>query len=531
MLLLISCCNVANLFLTRAWQRRREISVRLAVGASRGRLVRQLLTESVALSCAGSGLGLLVAFWGLEVLFRWLPASERVLKQPPPLDLTVLTFAMLLSIATGMLFGLAPALLASKADVATTLKDAAPASGFQRSRMARTLVIVQVSLSLVLLIGAGLITKSIGRILSANQGFDANGVLIASLDLSVLNYSEDRSRIVFEQLAERLRNLAGVRSVSLAKSYPASGWSDARSIFHEGQEPSEDELRRRSDLGIRVETNTISPHFFRTLQIPLLAGRDFGPDDAAGAATVCIVSQRLAARLWPKQDPLGKRIAAPPYRGPRRPPLEIIGVVADVKYRSLIADQRPVLYLPLLQNHEVFLSIITRAAADANSLAPAVAREVAAVDRDLPLYQVQTLSDQIRSMLWEQRAAAGLIGLFGVFSLLVASVGLYSVVAQAVAQRTREIGIRVALGAPPRDVLRLIVRNGMALAVIGAALGSIGALALMRLLAAFLYGVSATDGATFVSIALLLLVVSLVACYVPARAASRMDPVRALRHE
>jgi predicted permease len=327
-----------------------------------------------------------------------------------------------------------------------------------------------------------------------------------------------------------MSGLPGVRSASLAKSYPAS-YPDGRSIFYEGQEPSQEDLRRQSTLGIRVQVNSVSPGYFRTLGIPLVAGRDFGPQDTAGAPLVCIVSQKLAERLWPLGNPLGKRIAVPSYRGPRRSPVEIIGIAADVKYRSLVTDAPLFLYLPLFQNHEVFVSIQLRTASDAAALALMAVKEAAAVDRDLPLYRVQTLNDQVRSRLWQQRAAAGLIASFGAFSLLIASVGLYSVMANAVAHRTREIGIRVALGAEPRDVLRIVVRSGMTLAGLGTILGTAAALAMTRLLSVFLYGVSPTDPATFICIALVLLAVSLAACYYPARAASRVDPLRALHHE
>jgi putative ABC transport system permease protein len=290
-------------------------------------------------------------------------------------------------------------------------------------------------------------------------------------------------------------------------------------------------MRMKSDRGVLAEKNMVSPGYFRTLGIALVAGRDFGLQDAPGAPPVAIVSKRLATRLWPGENPLGKRIAVPAYRRPRRPPVEVIGVAVDAKYRSLVADAPLLLYLPLLQNREVFVSIQARTTGDPAASLPAVEQVVASLDRDMPVYNARTLAGQVALALWEQRTAAVLIGLFGVLALVVASVGLYSVGAQAVAHRTREIGIRMALGAQSGDVLGMLVGNGMALAVTGVLAGTAAATALTRFVASFLYGVSATDPATFVSIALVLLLVSLAASYLPARAATRIDPVAALRHE
>jgi len=530
-LLLISCCNVANLFLARATARRREMAVRLALGAGRIRLMRQLLTESLLLCALAAAAGLLVVPWSLSLMMRVLPPQESALKLPWHLDFTILGFTLLISIATGVFFGLAPALVASKADVAASLKAVRPATGFHRSWFARFSVVAQVSLSLVLLIAAGLVVRTIERTLADARGFDSDHVLVASMDLSILNYPEAKARLFFTQLEQRLAAIPGVRSASLAKTYPASEWIDRGLIFYEGQDPLSEEMRMKSDRGILAERNMVSPGYFRTLGIALVAGRDFGPQDAPGAPPVTIVSQRLAARLWPGENPLGKRIAVPAYRGPRRPPVAVIGVAADAKYRSLVADAPLLLYLPLLQNREVFVSIQVRTASDPAALLPAVEREVASLDRNLPVYNARTLAEQVALALWEQRTAAVLIGLFGVLALVVASIGLYSVVAQAVAHRTREIGIRMAIGAKSGDVLGMLVRNGMTLAVIGVLAGTAAASVLTRLEASLLYAVSATDPATFVSIALVLLLVSPAASYLPARAATRIDPVAALRHE
>jgi predicted permease len=530
-LLLIACFNVANLLLAQTAVRTREMAVRLAVGAGRGRLIRQLLIETLLLCGAATAAGLFLARWGLALLTKWLLPYARELNSRAEMNTTVLCFTVVLVVFTGLLSGLAPALTASRADVTTAFKHAAPASGLRRSRLVHGLVIGQIGLSLMLLVSAGLVGKSLRRIVEANQGFDPHGVLVASFDLSTLEYPEDRTRLVFTQLLQRMSALPGVRSASLAKSYPALGWADGRSIFYEGHEPSQEELRRQSNLGIRVQTNTVSPGYFRTLGIPLVAGRDFGPQDTPGAPLVCIVSRKLAERLWLQGTPLGKRIAVPSYRGARRPPIEIVGIAADVKYRSLITEAPLFLYLPLLQNQEVFLSVQLRTDGNPLAFAPMLVEQAAAVDQNLALYQVQTLHEQVRSMLWQQRAATGLIASFGIFSLLVANVGLYSLIANVVAHRRREIAIRVALGAESSDVLRFVVQGGLKLAAFGIMLGAIAALVLTRLLASFLYGVSPSDPGTFLWVALVLVAVSLMASYLPAHAASRIDPARALQHE
>ena len=530
-LLLIACCNVANLLLARATGRRREMAVRMAVGAGRIRLIRQLLTESLLLCLLAAIAGLLLAPWSLALMKRSLPPAQSALKLPVQLDATVLGFTLLLSVATGFLFGLAPALAASKTDLAGSLKDAAPASGLQRSWFSRFAVIAQVSLSLVLLIGAALVLKTIGNTLAGARGFESEHVLIGSLDLSILDYPPPRARLFVSQLEQRLVAIPGVRAASVSKTYPAAGWSDRGPIFYEGEDPPTEEERMRSGRAIMAEKNTVSPGYFGTLGTPLVAGRDFSPRDTAGAQPVAILSERLAARLWPGENPIGRRIAVPAWRQPRQPSLEIVGVAKDVKYRSLMTEAPVLLYLPLLQNHEVFLTIAVRAEGDPAALAPAVQREVAALDRNMPVFAIHTLTEQMGLLLWEQRTAAALIGLLGVLALVVTSVGLYSVMAHAVAQRTREIGIRIALGSRVEGVVWMIVRHGMTLAVAGVLAGTAGAWALSGVLSGFLYGVSPRDPATFASVALVLLAVSLAASYLPARAAARVDPVAALRHE
>jgi predicted permease len=529
LLLLIACCNVANLLLAGAMGRRREVAIRLALGGSRLRVVRQLVTESLGLGCVASVIAMLIAPWSVALVARFLPPAHGGLKEFVRIDPVVLVFALVLSAVSTVTCSLVPALAASKTQIGAVLRESSPASTPRQSWFAHSLMMVQVTLSIMLLIGASLAVRTIQRALTEAKGFESGHVLVASLDLSILNYPEARARSFCTQLLDLLTAVPGVRAASLSKTYPASGWSDRGPIFDEGQDPGTEEMRRVSDRGVLVERNTVSPGYFRALSIPVLAGRDFDRRDAAGAHPVAIVSAALAARLWSGESPLGKRIEVPGYRGPRQPPREVIGVVGDVKYRSLLADRPLMLYLPLQQNREVFLSLEARAEGDPAALVPAIERTVSSLDRHMPVYSATTLTGQVAASLWEQRAVAGLMGIFSVLALLVAGVGLYSVVAQSVAGRTHEVAIRMALGAQPGDVLRIVAAKAMLLAVAGVLLGIIGTLMLRRLLTSFLYGVSATDPVSLVATAGLLLAVSLAASYLPARAGARMDPVAVLR--
>ena len=533
LLLAITCGNVANLLLARAAARRREIAVRLALGAGRARLIRQLMTESLLLCIFAAAAGLLIAPWAVQLLRSLLPAGDSAFRVPVAVDASVMIFALVVTAVTGLCFGLAPALSATRTSVVDAIKDgtAGAGGGASRFRLQNALVVAQVALSLVLLIAAGLVLRTMRNILGIDLGFRAERVLIASMNLSLAGYTEERARLLTPQLLERLAAVPGVDSVSLAKTYPARGWGDRRSIFSPGQEPPQDLLRRRTDLGIRVETNTLAPGYFSTLGIPLVAGRDFGAQDGVGSTRVAIVSEKLAARLWPGENPMGKRIGVPNYIGPALPPVEVIGVAKDSRYRSLLIDPPLLLYMPLSQNHEVFLSIVARATGDPAALVPAVREAVAGIDRNLPLYDVQPLSTQVDTSLWQQRTAAGLIGIFGALSLLIAGAGLYSVMAYAVSQRTREYGIRMALGAKQGDVLGMVMRNAMKLALSGVVLGAVAALALNRFVAGFLYGITPTDVITYGAVMLLLMIVAAAASYQPARTATRTDPLVALRHE
>ncbi len=531
LLLLIACGNVANLLLVRATSRRREIAVRLALGATRARLVRQLLTEGLLLSVLGGALGLLLAPWTADLIVAFQQPAYALRGANLSPDLRVLAFTLTVSLLTGIVFGLAPALQSSKPDLVTSLKDGAMPAGRRRPRLQKLLVIAQVSLSLVLLISAGLAVRTMQKALATDRGFETENLLLVSLDLSIQGYTEPRGKEFYDQLIKRLEAVPGIESASLAKTVPPNDWSDRVSIFYEGQAPPQEALRGRDDLGLRVDANIIAPHYFRTLGIPLFQGREFTDRDKEGNPYVAIISEKLAQKLWPGQSAIGRRIAIPFYSGPARPSVEIIGVAKDTKYRSLMTEAPLLLYLPESQNYDGRATVVVRTSTDATAFVSAVRNEVNGLDKSLPLFAVKTMSDQIASTLWQQRMAAGLIGIFGLLALVLAAVGLYGVIAHSVAQRTQEIGIRMALGATSTDVLKLIVKEGLALAATGVIVGVAAAFACTRLMSSVLYRVSATDITTFVVASALLAIVALAATYIPARRAAKVDPMIALKYE
>ena len=530
LLLLIACSNVANLLLLRATSRRREIAVKLALGATRGRLIRQLLTEASLLSLIAGGLGLLLAPWSAELILAFQQPAYGLRGVNISPDARVLAFTAVISIVTAVMFGLAPAMKASKVDLVTSLKDGAPSSGHRKSRLQGNLVVAQVALSLVLLIGAGLAVRTMQQALMMDRGFDGENMVLMSMDLTIRGYSESQGRSFYEELVKRVDALPEVISSSLAKTVPPNDWSDRLSVFLPGDEPPPDVLRVRDDLGLRVDANRIAPNYFRTLGIPILEGREFNNLDRLGTTPVAVVNEKLASRLWPGESAVGRLLSVPFWREPR-PPVEIIGVARDTKHRSLLAEMPMLIYLPELQAYDGRATLVARIGGDPTKLIPAIRREVAALDRDLTLYAVKTMSEQIESTLWQQRTAAGLIGIFGLLAIALAAIGIYGVIAHSVAQRTREIGIRMALGADARDVRRMIVRQGLRLALTGVVVGLVAAFALTRLMSSLLYGVSATDPLTFVISSVALVGVALGACLVPARRATKVDPMIALRCE
>src|SRR5262245_32824241 len=514
--LLIACANVANLLLARASKRRKEIAVRLAIGAGRRRIVRQLLTESAILSTLGGGAGLLVAYWFTGLLLRFQQQTNYVPRAlDGGLDERALGFTLGLSLMTGIVFGLAPALVASKPDFGVALKEETPGLGSVARRLSlrNLLVVAQVALSLVVLIGAGLCVKSLRALQAIDPGFEPAKVVTASFDLGQNGYDEARGRQFIAQLSERVAALPGVEAVSFAYIVAFSDIPWVGPLIIEGSRPQP------------VNTNAISPNYFRTLGASLAQGREFTAQDTAGAPLVVIVNEAAARRYWPGQEVVGKRIV----RG--RQFAEVVGVVRNSKEKGLTADSRPALYLPLLQYYSPELTLHVRTATPSQTLLAAVRREARLLDPTLPVYNLQTLAQQKDGSLYTERLAAALLTLFGLLALSLAAVGIYGVLSYSVTERTREMGIRLALGARPRDLIQLVVGQGLTLTLIGLVIGVGAAFALTRLIARLLYGVSATDPLTFVVIPLLLTVVALLACWIPARRATRVDPLAALRYE
>jgi len=533
MVLLIACANVANLLLARAIARRREIAVRLAMGASRLRLIRQLLTESVLLALMGGLAGLVIAFWTIDVLQATTPpAGIFSFNLDFSIDGRVLGFTLALSLLTGILFGLAPALQASRPDLLPSLKDETNLHAQSRRRfpLRNLLVIAQVALSLVLLIGSGLFLRSLHEIQFANPGFDADKVLTTSLRINLLRYTKAQGREFYRQVIERVENIPGVQSASLARVLPISGDGRSGGFVFEGQDEHEINNRRtRGEEDLQtVRMNIVSPKYFQTMGIGLVRGRDFTALDDEGAPSVLIINESFARQYSANQDPLGKRLR---FGGPRSPWSEIVGIVRDSKYRTIGEDFGAIAYQPVFQNHETGMTLHARTAADPLSLAGAVRREINSIEKNLPLTDLQPLTAVIGSAYYPARMGAVLIGIFGLLALLLAAVGLYGVMSYAVSQRTREIGVRMALGARATDVLRLVFKEAMTLIIIGMLIGWGLAAALSRLVVNFLYNVDALDALTFAAIPILLLIVALLASYLPARRAMKVDPMVALRYE
>lgn len=533
--LLIACANVANLLLARGSGRRKEIAVRLALGASRSRLIRQLLTESVLLSLAGGVGGLLLALWTIDLLKTATPSDGIFsLALDYSLDGRVLAFTSLLSLATGVFFGLAPALQASRPDLVPALKDeaSAAAQGRRRFSLRNSLVVAQVALSLVLLIGAGLFLRSLNIAQAIDPGFDAGKILNAQLNINLLRYTRTQGQEFYRQVVERVEALPGVESASLARIVPMTGGGRTSSLLLEGQQPP-DRVRSSEGTGLQDNPNTVNSNvvglkYFQTMGIPLLRGRDFSAQDTEGALLAVIVNEAFARRHFDGDEVIGKRVS---FRGAQGPWSEIVGVVRASKYRTLGEAPRPTAYVPLAQNHETGMALHVRTIGDPASVAGSVRHVVQGIDQNLPVTNLQPMNEVLGGSLFAARMGALLLAIFGLLALLLAAVGLYGVMSYTVSRRTREIGIRMALGAQTGNVLRLVLKEGMMLVAGGVAGGLIVAAAVTRLLASFLYGVSPLDAVTFVGIPLMLGLVALLATYLPARRATKVDPMIALRYE
>jgi predicted permease len=528
--LLITCVNLANLALARGSGRRREMAIRAALGATRWRLILQLATESLLLALLGGGLGLLLAIYGVDLLLALSPATLPRAAEVS-IDFRVLGFTLVLSLLAGVIFGLAPAWQTTRGSLSEELKESGRGAGdgTRASRARNLLVISEIALSLVLLIGAGLLIKSFLRLQAVNPGFEAENALAIRLSLPRAQYPNRAAVTAFyEKLQPRLKGLPGVEAVSFVSALPLSGTLFSIPFTIEGRATSPDEAHR-------ADYRVVSAGYFRALKIPLIAGREFNEYDTAQTLPVALISQNLARRHWSNGSPLGARLRINDnHQGPR--PVEIVGVVGDVKHFSLDGDPAPHIYLPIHQAHEDGVAWLTntqywllRTTVDPLTLSAAAGREIQAVDRNVPSSNIRTMDQYLAASVAPRRFNLWLLTVFAGAALILAATGLYGVISYGVAQRRHEIGIRVALGARAGDVLKLVIGQGMALAIIGVALGLVAALALTRLMESLLFGVSATDPLTFIAIALLLTFVALLACYIPARRATKVDPLVALR--
>jgi predicted permease len=528
LVLLIACANISNLLLARASSRQRETAIRSALGATRLRLIRQWLVESLLLGLLGGGLGVLFAYFCLTAHVIRIPAEfARIIPgwDKIAINTPVLLFTTAVSLGTGLLFGFLPALAASRLNVNDTLKEGAPSAGVGRQRqlLRNALIVSEVALSLALQATAGLMMKTFVRLERVSPGFNPDRMLTLFAALPAAKYTSDPQAAGFyEQLIERVQNLPGVENASVANLLPLSGMNETWSIRIEGQpepKPGQD-----PDANYR----TVSNSYFRTMQIPVLRGREFSSEDSAKGQPVVVVNEAFAARYWPGEDALGKRmkLAGPPEKDPWR---TVVAVVGNIKNR-LGLPARPEMYFPLRQQVEYTAALIVRTAVDPRNMEESVRAQVTALDRDLPVFNVSTMDDLRAVSVLPQRIGGTLMTAFAGFALVLAAIGLFGVMAYAVGERTREIGIRIALGAKPREVFRLVVGQGMALALVGLLVGLPLALGMGRAVAGLLYGVAPNDFATFAGVAAMLAAVALAACYIPARRAMRVDPVIALRH-
>jgi predicted permease len=551
LLLVIACANVAGLLLVRATGRQREIAIRLALGADRLRLIRQLVTEGLFVSLLSGALGFILAPWTIAIAVHYAQPASVLRDSNITPDAGVLVFTLIISLLAGVAFALLPAWRASSTDVLKSLKEGTPSNRRTQSLLHQMLAAAQVGASFLLLIAAGLLFHDMHRILNADPGYRTTNIFPAYIDLTEQRYQEadngalgalrnaegesvaaGRAELFYRQILGRLGRLPQALSASLSTSVPPNPWPGGVSVFHPGEEPPQQVLRGHEfQLGVRVNIVTASPDFFATMGIPLMQGRDFTWEDDANAPGRAIVSRNLAERMWPGEDAIGKRISLPSLVGAPRPPLEVVGVAADCKYRSLTGPAPLILYVPLSQNYSGRVTIAMHTALPPGVVAAELRREVAALDKTLPIFEMKTMQEHVASSVWQQKMASSLIGAFGMLAVFLATLGLYGVIAHSVSRCTHEIGIRMALGAQPGQVLRMVVREGMLLTATGVAGGIVAALGLTRFMASLLFGISPTDPLTFAAVTILLMSIALAACYIPARRAMRVDPMTALRYE
>jgi len=522
LVLLIACANMANLLLARGADRRRELAVRMSLGATRSRLVTLLLTESVLLALAGGGAGLAISVGFRSALLAFRPPFLN----PGDIDLTmdprVLLFTMFLALGTAFAFGALPAWQAIRFSLNDTLKEGGGRSGAGGGRhtVRNALIVVEVALSMIALVGSGLFLSSLHNAQQIDPGFETKNLLVMSFDLGAQNYTEAQGREFYRRLMERLRAIPQVRDASVASNGPLAG-GFARTVFPEGVDASD----RRN--GILTAVNQVDTEYFKTAGTSILHGRGFADTDQAGAPLVTVVNQAFADKFFPGQDAIGKRFRCFGETWI----LEIVGVARTAKQNTLGEDPTPVFYLPMLQHYSPNATLHVRTAGDPMAALPTVRSTVQELDRQLPLVQVQTISQVLDAALWPARFGAMLLLVFGLLALTLAAIGIYGVMSYSVQQRRQELGIRMALGAQKRDVLRLVLGQGLWLAGAGALVGLVAAFLMARAVSALLFGVQALDPVTFTGVPVVLIGVALLACYIPARRATRVDPIIALRYE
>lgn len=520
--LVIACLNVANILLARGTGKRKEIAMRIALGASRGRIIRQLLTESILLSLVAGAAGLLLSVWTFDLIAAWIRSTNTFpLEVDLSVDRQVLGFAVLLSLATAAISGLAPALTASRTDLLSVLRGQSLSLTRSR-RLARTqygFVVAQVALSLILLISTGLFLRSLHRTLSVDPGFDSEGRLVVPISLYYGQYDETEGRRFYQQLADRVRSLPGVREAALAAYLPLGDIHGHHDVWIEGYDPAPDE-------SLLVKRNMVGPGYFATLGVPIVKGRAIDERDIEGAKPVAVVNEAMARRYWPGRDPIGRTVRV------GNTVHEVIGIARDGKYGSLREKAISYLCLPMAQ-HEFTKQayLIVSSVAYPQSLFGPLQEELKHLNPNLPPPKIVTLTEFVKDAAGRDEGPLGIVGISGLLGLVLATVGIYGVMSYSVSQRTQEIGIRMALGAAPDEVLKQVLHSGLRVTLLGVGIGLVGAIGAARLWSAYLFGIAPLDPLTFVAVSVIVSLVALVACYVPARRATKVDPLVALRYE
>jgi predicted permease len=533
--LMIACSNIANLLLAKAASRQRELALRLALGAARARLVRQLLTESLLLSAIGGSVGVAIA-WAAVESFQAASSGMLPLSLDFSVDRRVLLFSAGLSLLTGILFGIVPAIRTSGPALMPALKNATTESdgrnrGFHLQKM---LVTAEVALSMLLLIPAALFVRSLQAAQSIDPGFDVEKLVSAPLNINLLRYTSERGRVFYRQVVERIERMPGVDSATVARIPVMGGSGRVLGIMVEGRREYSADSVFGEGGGVtttdqsRINANVVGPRFFATLGIPIVMGRDFGEPDVEGRPPVVTLNESAVRVHFGSESPIGRRVS---FGGPGGPWREVVGVVRDSTYSALGEAALPVAYLPVAQNHETGMTLYVRASVPPGSLVSSIRSEIRALEPDLPMPAVRTMTESLDRALFGARMGAWLLGVFGALALMLAAIGIYGVLSFSISRRTHEMGVRLALGAPQRQVFSMVVRDGMALVAAGIVIGVAGGLAVARSLGSFLYGVPATDTTTFAAMTLVLAAVAFAACIIPARRATRVNPISALRSE